>query len=59
LGDGTTSEQTLTVGSRSRFTVPVKSFLGQGDDNAHDFSARVQATNGVPIICERPLYFQH
>ena len=59
LGDGTTSEQTLTVDRQSRFTVPVKSFLGQGDDKAHDFSARVQTTNGVPIIAERPMYFQH
>ncbi|NPV59144.1 MAG: DUF362 domain-containing protein [Actinobacteria bacterium] len=56
-GDGENSQQGLTVKGESRCTVSVASFLGRGDDVAHDFSARVESTNGVPIVCERPMYF--
>ena len=59
LGDGTTKEQTLTVGKQSRYTVAVKDFLGEGDDASHDFSAKVDCTNVVKIICERPVYFNY
>jgi hypothetical protein len=33
--------------------------LGEGDDAAHDFSAKVASTNGVPILAERPMYFSY
>jgi len=56
-GDGGTTTQELTVAGESRFTVPVGAVLGVGDDAAHDFSARVESTNGINIICERPMYF--
>ena len=56
-GDGTTKEQTLTVGKTSRTTIAVKDILGEGDDPAHDFSARVETTNGTQVIVERPMYF--
>ncbi|NPV60887.1 MAG: IPT/TIG domain-containing protein, partial [Actinobacteria bacterium] len=45
LGNGTTSEHTLSVSPHSRATVPVKAHLGEGDDEAHDFSAKVETTN--------------
>ena len=45
-GDGTTDTQELTVGKNSRSTVVVKEKLGEGDDAAHDFSARSSALTG-------------
>lgn len=59
LGDGTTREETLTVLRHSRSTVAVKNLLGEGDDPAHDFSARVESTKGRVIIAERPQYFRY
>jgi hypothetical protein len=59
LGNGTNTPQTLTVPKSSRTTVTVKNILGSGDDAAHDFSAKVECTNGVPIIAERPMYFSY
>jgi poly-gamma-glutamate capsule biosynthesis protein CapA/YwtB (metallophosphatase superfamily) len=59
LGDGSTSEQTVAVGGRSRATVAVKDRLGVGDDSAHDFSARVETTNSTEIVAERPIYFAY
>ena len=58
-GDGTTDSQTLTVAKHSRSTVVVKDKLGEGNDAAHDFSAKVESVNGVPIIAERPMYFNY
>ena len=58
-GDGTTEEQTLSVAPESRATVTAKDILGVGDDAAHDFSAKVESTNGVDIVCERPMYFNY
>ncbi|MCG2795310.1 MAG: DUF5719 family protein, partial [Actinomycetia bacterium] len=58
-GDGTTDEETLTVGANSRSTVVVKNKLGEGDDEAHDFSSKVECTNGQSIIAERPIYFNY
>jgi hypothetical protein len=31
--------------------------LGTADDAAHDFSAKVECTNGRTIFAERPMYF--
>jgi len=59
LGDATTREQVLTVAAHSRLTVPVNGFLGSGDDPAHDFSARVECTNGQQIVAERAMYFDY
>jgi hypothetical protein len=58
-GDGTTQNQTLTVPAHARSTVTVKQILGEGDDAAHDFSSKVQCTNGRTIIAERPMYFNY
>jgi hypothetical protein len=58
-GDGTSKVQKLTVSKRSRSTVKVKSVLGEGDDRSHDFSCKVETTNGQDIIAERPMYFAY
>ncbi|MFH1149575.1 MAG: hypothetical protein V1748_03785 [Actinomycetota bacterium] len=58
-GDGTTSTQDLSVKKHSRSTVKVKDVLGEGDDPAHDFSSKVECTNGQEIIAERPMYFNY
>jgi len=58
-GDSTTSEQSFTVPGNTRYTVNVKDFMGEGDDVAHDFSARVECTNGKSIMAERPMYFDY
>jgi spore coat protein A len=59
LGDGTTRPQDLVVDGKTRATVRVKDFLGEGDDEAHDFSAKVESTNGVQVIAERAMYFNY
>jgi FtsP/CotA-like multicopper oxidase with cupredoxin domain len=58
-GDGTTQDQSFNVLANSRFTVSAKDFLGEGDDYAHDFSAKVECTNGQDIVAERPMYFNY
>ncbi|MBK5093088.1 MAG: hypothetical protein JJE48_06200, partial [Actinobacteria bacterium] len=55
----TTDTQSLSVAAHSRSTVVVRDKLGTGDDAAHDFSAKVESTNGVGIIAERPMYFNY
>ncbi len=59
LGDGSTRDQRITVPGHARNTVVVNEVLGRGDDPAHDFSAKVESTNGVGIIAERPVYFSY
>jgi len=58
-GDGTADRQDLAVAAGSRSTVSVNDRLGTGDDPAHDFSARVECTNGARITVERPIYFDY
>ena len=58
-GAGENVEQQLTVPPLSRETVRVKDVLGEGDDDAHDFSCLVESTNGAAIIVERPMYFSY
>jgi hypothetical protein len=58
-GDGTTDVQSLEVPANSRVTVNTKDKLGQGDDAAHDFSAKVECTNDLQISVERPMYFNY
>ncbi len=59
MGDGTTDTQELTTAKNSRSTVVVKDKLGEGDDASHDFSAKVETTNNVTILAERPMYFNY
>jgi hypothetical protein len=58
-GDGSRDAQDIVVGGNSRFTVNVKDRLGEGNDAAHDFSAKVECTNRQGIIAERPMYFNY
>jgi len=51
--------QDLNIPANSRVTVAVRDRLGSGDDPAHDFSAKVECTNGRKIIAERPIYFSY
>jgi hypothetical protein len=57
--DGTTQVQKFTVGKSSRYTFRVKDLLGEGSDPSHDFSCKVETTNGQNIIVERPMYFAY
>jgi poly-gamma-glutamate capsule biosynthesis protein CapA/YwtB (metallophosphatase superfamily) len=59
LGDGSTRDQSITVSGNSRYTVFVDDVLGRGDDPAHDFSVKVESTNGAGIVAERPMYFSY
>ncbi|MFH1148872.1 MAG: YncE family protein [Actinomycetota bacterium] len=59
LGDGSTKTQDLKVGPHSRFTAHPAGIIGVGDDAAHDFSAKVECTNGQQIVVERPTYFNY
>ncbi|MCG2796381.1 MAG: fibronectin type III domain-containing protein [Actinomycetia bacterium] len=58
-GAGENVEQPLTVQPRSRYTVRVKDVLGEGDDEAHDFSCLVEASGATGVIAERPMYFNY
>ena len=58
-GDGTTATDTLNVAKNSRSTVSPRTKLGTGNDAAHDFSTKVECTNGQTIIAERPMYFNY
>ena len=58
-GDSTTDSQTITVPANSRATVAVKDKLGEADDAAHDFSAKVESLNDTPLVVERPMYFNY
>ncbi len=58
-GDGTSDAQNISVAPSSRYTVAVKDVLGEASDDAHDFSARVECTNGQLIVAERPMYFSY
>ena len=58
-GDGANKSQSLSVAPYSRGTVNVKEVLGEAEDAAHDFSAKVECTNGQGILAERPSYFNY
>jgi len=58
-GDGSSEEQLLLVPKNSRYTVRVKDTLGEGNDAAHDFSAKVECFNDLPVLVERPMYFNY
>ena len=58
-GDGSTQVQGVAVPAHARSTVVVKNVLGEGNDPAHDFSCKVETTNGTQVVCERPMYFNY
>ncbi len=55
LGTGENIQKDYTVGPKSRFTVNVNSDVGPDKD----VSARVVSTNWVPVMAERPMYFNY
>ena len=59
LGDGSMKSQVINVPGRSRRTLHPPDEIGIGDSGAYDFSARVVSTNGMPIVAERPIYFDY
>lgn len=59
LGNGKQVSSAVDVRARSRFTVRVKDYLGEGDDSAHDFSCRVRSVSTSGIVVERPVYFSY
>jgi hypothetical protein len=56
-GDGTTQDQSISVPGNSRTTVRVNDVIGSAEDVAHDFSTSIVSANGVPVLVERPMYF--
>jgi hypothetical protein len=58
-GDGTSAERLLSVPAHSRFTVNPSETLGSDNTVASDFSTRIDTTNGVPLVAERPIYFDY
>jgi hypothetical protein len=53
FADGTTQEQELPIGARSRATVNVKEVVGPGR------SVSVKVQSNLPIVAERPMYFNY
>jgi peptidoglycan/xylan/chitin deacetylase (PgdA/CDA1 family) len=50
----------VKVPARSRFTIPVHEEplgIGRYDDGRGDVAIEVRSTNGVPVLVERPMYF--
>ena len=58
-GDGTEATQLLAIPKNSRYTQRARDTLGEGDDAAHDFSAKVECFNDMSIAVERPMYFNY
>lgn len=58
-GDGTGQDQLVDVSAHSRMTVNTGDVLGSAEAPGSDFSAHVKSMNGVPIIAERPMYFNY
>ena len=58
LTDGTTQTRTLTVAPTSRRTIVVHE-TAEGVGRGKEVAARVETTNGVDIIAERPMYFRY
>jgi hypothetical protein len=56
-GDGTYEDAFIGLSPESRQTIDPKDVLGEGDDVAHDFSAKV--VSSAPIVAERPMYFNY
>ncbi|MBU1672508.1 MAG: YncE family protein [Actinobacteria bacterium] len=58
-GDSAIKQHTVDVGACSRATVTCSDILGIGDDESHDFSVKVESTNGLATVVERPMYFDY
>ncbi len=58
-GDGTNQTQNVVVTAKTRGTVHPADVLGVANDAAHDFSTKIQCTNGQRIVAERPMYFDY
>jgi len=58
MADGTNRTQTMNLVAHSRGTAIPSDVLGSGDVG-HDFSSKVECTNGLKIIAERPMYFNY
>jgi peptidoglycan/xylan/chitin deacetylase (PgdA/CDA1 family) len=62
-GDGTAVEKKdIAIGRRSRFTIAAHDEnlgIGRHDDPRGDFSAKVEVTNGVGVVAERPIYYTY
>lgn len=58
-GDGSNQVQDIVVPAHTRSTIRVSDTIGQYDSPACDFSAKVESTNGVGIVAERPMYFAY
>lgn len=60
-GDNKTeTKEGIDVPARSRSTFAVhdpKQGIGRRDDESGDVSMKVESTNGVPVVAERPMYF--
>ena len=59
LGTGEVKAQSVSLGAARATRWRSRQFLGEDDDAAHDFSAKVETTNGTEIIAERPMYFAY
>ncbi len=59
LGDGTNVDRSVTVPAHTRSTLKANDVLGTADSAANDFSAHVKVTNSIPIVAERPMYFDY
>lgn len=56
-GAGREVERTFDIPGRTRRTLKVSDVLGEGNDEAHDFSCTVESTDGSGLVVERPMYF--
>ncbi len=58
-GEGGPINQDVVVPPRSRLTLRANDFLGEGNDDTHDFAARITVTDGLIATVERPMYFRY
>ena len=58
-GNGKNERQEVTVPALSRITVCANDVLGTVDGLAGDIAMRVDVTNNVGIVAERPMYFNY
>jgi hypothetical protein len=58
-GGGTNAYQAVQIPSHTRATLHPADAIGVGNNAYHDFSTQVTSTNGVPIVAERPEYFNY
>lgn len=55
MDDGKTKQGVVAVPPRARFTINAADDIGPG----RDFSCRLRSANDVPIVAERPMYFNY